>query len=206
MMLRLCIADDHVVFRMGLANLISAQVDLEFAGEASSGSEAVSLYRLIQPDVFILDMRMPKGGGLQAIEAIIAEFPDARLLVLSSYASEEEVYRAIHAGAKGYILKESTSEELLSAIRAVGLGGHWVPQAIASQLVSHDPKRELTQREKEVLALMIKGLSNREIAGVLRIGESTVNTHTAKISSKLDVSNRTEAVSAALQRGLISVD
>jgi len=201
--IKVLIADDHVVLRLGLRILVEGQTDMELCGEASNGVEAVSLYRKTTPDVLLMDIRMPQVGGIQAIRILRNELPDARILVLSSYASEEEIFQAMHAGAKGYILKESGREEILAAIRAVFDGKICLPPAIADRLTNRDPDLQLTSRETDVLRLMVKGLTNREIASVLSMSENTVKTHVKNMFKKLEVSDRAEAVSSALQRGII---
>ena len=204
--IKVLIADDHLVLRLGLRILVEGQTDMELCGEASNGVEAVSLYRETTPDVLLMDIRMPQVGGIQAIRILRNELPDARILVLSSYASEEEIFQAMHAGAKGYILKESGREEILTAIRAVFDGKICLPPAIADRLTNRDPDLQLTSRETDVLRLMVKGLTNREIASVLSMSENTVKTHVKSVFKKLEVSDRAEAVSSALQRGIISFE
>lgn len=179
---------------------------MELCGEASNGMEAIGLFREMMPDVVLMDIRMPHIGGIQAIRALRGEFPDARILVLSSYANEEEIFQAIQAGARGYMLKESGREEILAGVHAVFEGRICLPPAIADRLANRDPELQVTGRETEVLRLMVKGLMNKEIASVLCLSENTVKTHVKSIFKKLEVSDRAEAVSSALQRGIISSD
>jgi two-component system NarL family response regulator len=204
--IRVLIADDHVVFRLGVRSLVQGQDDMEFSAEAANGIEAVALYRQVRPDIVVMDLRMPQVNGIEAIGQLLKEFPQVRILVLSSYAVEEEMYKAMQAGARGYLLKNSSREEILTAIRVVAAGECYLDPAVATYLAERDPRHELTSRELDVVRLLIKGLINKEIARVLSMSENTVKTHIKQIFWKLDVTDRTEAVSAALRRGLSSLD
>lgn len=201
--IKVLIADDHVVVRLGLRMLIEGQPDMELCGEAANGAEALQIYGETVPDVVLLDVRMPLMDGVQTIKALRAQFRDARVLVLSSYTTEEDVYHTIHSGAYGYILKDAGREEILSGIRAVSEGNSCLPPAIANCLAGRNPTQQLTSREIEVLRLIVKGLTNKEIASVLKLSDNTVKTHVKNIFTKLEVRDRAEAVSSALQRGII---
>lgn len=202
-MIRILIADDHLVFRMGLKTMLGTVADVRVVAEASTGVSAATLYRSMRPDVTLLDLRMPDGGGMRALKDVLAFDPKARLLILSSYGAEEEVYEAMRAGAAGYVIKDVDQEELTEAIRRVHSGQKYLPAPIAKMLAEREPRPDLTPREHEVLQLIAKGLINREIAGVLGMSESTVRNHTIHLFAKLDVSDRTEAATYALQKGII---
>ncbi|HTF71590.1 MAG TPA: response regulator transcription factor [Edaphobacter sp.] len=202
-MISILVADDHLVFRMGLKTMLGTEPDMQIVGEANSASSTVESYRRLKPDVTVLDLRMPGGGGIQALREIRAQDNRARILVLSSYASEEEVYSAIRAGASGYVLKDVDQEELTAAIRKTHAGQRYLPAELAELIAERAPRPELTPREHEVLQLIARGLINREIAQILGTSESTVRNHTIHLFAKLDVSDRTEAATFALQRGII---
>jgi len=201
--IRVLIADDHLVFRMGLRALLTSEPNMEVVADAASVEQAVSDFVKLRPDVVVLDLRMPEGGGLAALKAIRAESKHARVLVLSSYAFEEEVFQVLNAGASGYVLKDVGREELVKAIQEVARGKKWIQPTIESLVVGRHERQELTAREVEVLNLLVKGLLNREIANVLGVSENTVRNHTISIFNKLEVSDRAEAVGVALQRGII---
>jgi len=201
--IRILIADDHLVFRMGLKSLLGGEPDMQVVGEAATGQQTVERCRSLRPDVVVLDLRMPEGGGIGALRSISKEFPQSRVLVFSSYASEEEVYQALDAGALGYMLKDVGRDALTRAIRRVHSGKRCVPEWVEGILRERAGRPDLTTRELQVLNLLISGLTNREIAQVLGNSENTVRNHTISIFSKLDVSDRAEAVSAALQRGIV---
>lgn len=201
--IRVLIADDHLVFRMGLRSLLNNERDIVVAGEATTGGQAIEKFKELQPDVVVLDLRMPDGGGLRALAGMNETRGHAKVLVLSSYANEEEVYQALQAGASGYVLKDAGRDELVEAIRKVHAGGQWIQPSLKPILAGREDRPELTSRELEVLTLMVRGLTNREIAKVLGNSENTVRNHTIRIFAKLDVSDRAEAVSAALQRGIV---
>jgi len=201
--IRVLIADDHLIFRLGLKSLLNNEPDIVVAGEASTGAQTVEKFKDLRPDVVVLDLRMPDGGGMRALAGMREARDDAKVLVLSSYANEEEVYQALQAGASGYVLKDVGRDELTSAIRQVYAGREWIQSCIRPILAGREERHELTPRELEVLKLLVRGLTNREIAKVLGNSENTVRNHTIRIFAKLYVSDRAEAVSAALQRGIV---
>lgn len=202
-MIRILVADDHLLFRMGLKTMLDTEPGMTIVGEANNGAATVSLYRELQPDILLLDLRMPDGGGMVALRTIHASHPSARVLILSSYGAEEDVYAAMRAGASGYVIKDVDREELTAAVRQVYAGQTYLPANLAALLAEREPRQELTAREHEVLQLIARGLINREIAQVLGISESTVRNHTIHLFAKLDVSDRTEAATFALQKGII---
>lgn len=204
--IRVLIADDHLIFRMGLRTLLKNEPGIQVVGEATTGAQTVESFKNLRPDVVLLDLRMPDGGGLRALAGIREIRGPAKVLVLSSYANEEEIYRALQAGASGYVLKDVGRDELTGAIRHVHAGGEWVQSSLQPILAGREDQTALTSRELEVLTLLVRGLTNREIAQVLGNSENTVRNHTIRIFSKLYVSDRAEAVSAALERGIVIPD
>jgi DNA-binding NarL/FixJ family response regulator len=202
-LIRILISDDHLLFRMGLRSLLSGEADLTVVGEAATGAQTIEQSELLQPDVVVLDLRMPEGGGIAALRHLSEHFPGIRILVLSSYAREEEIYKALDAGALGYMLKDVGRESLVGAIRQVASGKRTVPEWIETIQRQRAARPDLTSREFEVLKLLVNGLTNREIARVLGNSENTVRNHTISIFAKLDVTDRAEAVGAALQRGIV---
>lgn len=203
--LRIMVADDHFIVRSGLVALIDSEPDMEVVAQATDGVQAVECYAAHRPDVAIVDIRMPLRSGTQAIEAIRRDFPDARILVLTAYSGDEDIHRALAAGARGYLLKTSTGDDLIPAIRAVAAGRRSVPNDVASRLAGRKEHETLTNREIEVLREIARGRANKEIAGALAISENTVKDHLKSILSKLHVAARTEAVTAAVQRGIIEL-
>jgi DNA-binding NarL/FixJ family response regulator len=201
--IRILIADDHYVVRMGLAALMNTEPDLEVVAEAADGAQAVELFRKHNPDLALLDMRMPVQNGIETAREIRSLSPTAKILILTAFDGDEEIHKALQAGAQGYVLKSSTREKLIPAVRAVAAGQRWVPQEVASRLTARNLFEELTPREVQVLQLLAKGLANKEIADVLKITEYTAKDHLKNILGKLRVADRTEAVTAALQRGII---
>ena len=203
--IRILIADDHYVVRMGLVALVETEADLQVVGEAADGTQAVDLYKKLQPDLVLMDLRMPRSDGVTATRKIREHFPTARILMLTTYDGDDDIHRALTAGASGYLLKNSTRDGLIPAIRAVAAGQRWIPQEVANRLAVRKMFEELTPRELEVLKQLAKGLANKEIANVLNISEHTVKDHLKNILGKLHVADRTEAVTAALQRGIIQL-
>jgi two-component system, NarL family, response regulator len=203
--IRVLIADDHPVTREGMAAMIDGAADMTVVGQATDGDEAVALFRTHTPDVAMLDLRMPRMTGSEATAAILREFPRARVIVLSAVDGDEAIYRALQAGARVYLLKDLSREELLEAVRAVHAGQHRIPGPVAARLAERIAGSELTPRETEVLRLMAAGESNRQIADALAISESGVKGHVNNIFSKLGVSDRTQAVTAALRRGIVQL-
>jgi DNA-binding NarL/FixJ family response regulator len=203
---RVLVADDHPAVRAGLAAVILAESDLVVVAQAENGHQAVALYREHQPDVVLMDLRMPVLAGVEAIRRITAEFPEARVLALTTYQGDADVRRALDAGARGYLLKHMLMTEVIAAIRAVQRGEWVIPPAVAASLAQHRERSALTPRELEVLELVAKGLSNKAIARVIGRTEETVKIHLKSIYAKLRVGHRTEAVRAALSRGLVHLD
>ncbi len=201
--IRILIADDHYIVRMGLVALVNSEPDMEVVAEAADGDQALELFARHHPDLALLDLRMPGKGGIQTTLEIRSKFPSARILVLSAFDGDEDIHRALHAGAQGYVLKNSTGDKLVPALRAVAAGQSWIPKEVASQLASRKMLEELTSREVEVLNKLAKGLANKEIADVLNISEHTVKDHLKSILAKLRVADRTEAVTTSIQRGII---
>ncbi|PTY08252.1 DNA-binding response regulator [Opitutaceae bacterium EW11] len=203
--IRVLVADDHFIVRSGLASLIHAETDMEVVAQAADGAEAVALYARHNPDVALLDLRMPVKSGAEAIELIRRDFPNAHVLVLTAFSGDEDIHRALEAGALGYVLKGTTGEGLIPAIRAVAAGERWIPKDVASRLAVRSSYEALTAREIQVLKEIAKGKVNKEVASALSISEYTVKDHLKSIMSKLHVTVRTEAVTAAVQRGIIEL-
>ena len=195
--------DDQAVVRQGFVALINTVPDMEVIAEGINGQQAIDLYKEHRPDVTLIDLRMPVVGGVEAITTIRQNFPDARLIVLTTYDGDEDIYRSLQAGARGYLLKDVFFEELETAIRAVHGGSRHIPAAIAMRLAERMASSDLTSREMEVLELIVRGQSNKEIGASLTISEATVKSHINNILSKLGVTDRTQAVTTALQRGLV---
>lgn len=200
------VADDHYVVRMGLVALVGTEPDLRVVGEAADGVQAVEMYRRFKPDLILMDLRMPVKDGIAATREIREHYPGARVLMLTTYDGDEDIHKALSAGASGYLLKNATRESLIPAIRAVAAGRRWIPQEVANRLAARKMFEELTPRELEVLRQLARGRANKEIADVLNISEYTVKDHLKNILGKLHVADRTEAVTAALQRGIIHLD
>jgi DNA-binding NarL/FixJ family response regulator len=201
--IRVMTVDDHPIFRGGLAALLAAYPDLKLVAEAGNGRQAVELFRTHRPDVTLMDLSMPVMGGVEAIGHIIAEFPDARIIALTTWDGDGDIHRALDAGARGYLLKDVVSHEVADAIRSVHRGGRVLPPAVAQRLAEFTPRIDLTDRELEVLTQMAQGKSNKEIAVALGRTEATVKVHVLHILQKLDAADRTEAVTIGLKRGLI---
>lgn len=200
--IRVLIVDDHSIVRQGLAAIIENEPDMTVAGQAGNGQDAIDQYQQLQPDVTLMDLRMPQLNGVDATIAICANFAHARIMVLTTYDGDEDIYRGLRAGAKGYLLKDAEPEALLNAIRIIHSGQQYIPQDVAAKLVQRMNNPELSDREIEVVHLMARGLSNHDIGTALSIAESTVKFHINRILSKLGVSDRTQAVVVALKRGI----
>jgi DNA-binding NarL/FixJ family response regulator len=204
--IRVLVADDHPVVRTGLAAVITQQQDLQLVAEAENGERAVALFREHQPDVVLMDLRMPLMDGVQAIRTITAEFPGARILAMTTYEGDADIRRAFDAGARGYLLKDMLLTEVITAIRAVCRGERVIPTAVAVRLAEFPERSDLTEREVEILQLVARGLSNKEVAKAIGRMDETVKIHLKNIFTKLGVADRTEAVTVALGRGLIHLE
>lgn len=205
-LIRILIADDHLVVRMGLRSMIDSQPDMRVVGEAASGAEAIELYRTHQPDILLMDLRMPGMSGVEATSAIREQFPDAHIVLLTTYDGDENIYRALQAGARAYLLKDIPRNEFLDGIRSVHSGQYCIPPAVAARLAQRVPCMELSTRELDVLRLIVNGMSNKEIASTLSVTESTIKNHVNSILSKLNVRDRTQAATTALRRGIVTLD
>jgi len=203
--LRIILADDHFIVRSGLVALIDSEPDMKVVAQATDGAQAIEAYAKHQPDVLLVDLRMPVVGGNQVIETIRRDFPTAHILVLTAYNGDEDIHKSLASGACGYLLKSSTGDDLIPAIRTVAAGGQWIPRDVASRLAVRRDYGNLTQREIEVLREIARGRANKEIAGSLAISENTVKDHLKNILAKLQVAARTEAVTVAVQRGIIEL-
>jgi len=206
MAVRILIADDHPVVRAGTRALISNEPDMSVVAEAGDGAQAVTLYEEHLPDVALIDLRMPVMDGIRATTEILASHPDARIVALTTYDGDADIYRALNAGACGYLIKDMLGQELVQSIRTAALGNRAIPPAVASRLAEFTPRVDLTAREVEVLRLVAKGLRNKEIARLIGRTEETVKVHLKHLMAKLGVDDRTEAVTLALQRGVIHLD
>lgn len=204
-MITVLIVDDHLVFRMGLKALLTSEEGFMVVGEARNGEESVALYRELLPDVILMDLRMPRIDGLSALAEIRKAHPDAKVLMLSSFCTEEEVFLAIQSGAMGYLLKDIDHAELTNAIRTVHDNRRCIPEEVANRLSERLSRLALTSRETEVLHLVVKGLINKEIALVLGTSVSTVKNQLNTIFLKLEVTDRTEAATTAVQRGIVQL-
>lgn len=205
-LIRILTVDDHPLLRKGIAALVNAESDLKLVAEASNGKEAIEAFRSSQPDVTLMDLQMPDMDGLEAIHVIRREFPEARIIVLTTYSGDMQVLRALKAGARGYILKGHVHKELLDTIRAVHAGKKRIPPEIAAELADHATDDPLTEREIDVVRLIAAGNSNKQIADQLSIGEATVKSHVTNILSKLGANDRAHAVTIGLKRGIIELD
>lgn len=204
--IRVLIVDDHPVIRTGLALMLKYERGMEAVGEAGNGREAVALFRMCRPDVTLMDLRMPDMDGAEAITVIRAEFPAARIILLTTYDGDEDIYRGLRAGAKAYLLKDAPCEELLETIRRVHSGQKCITVEVGAKLAERIEGPALTAREREVLRQMARGSSNQEIGAALFITEGTVKFHVNHILNKLGVNDRTQAVIVALKRGIASLD
>ena len=204
-LIRILTVDDHPLLRKGIATLVNAEPDMKLVAEASNGQEAIESFRVHRPDVTLMDIQMPSFNGIEAICEIQSEFPDARIIVLTTYTGDAQVLRALKAGARAYILKGHVHRELLETIRAVHAGQKRIPPDVAAQLAEHATDDELTSREIDVLRLIAAGNSNKLIADQLSIGEATVKSHVTNILSKLGANDRSHAVTIGLKRGIIAL-
>ena len=203
--IRILVADDHYVVRMGVTAIINNEPDMEVVAEAVNGRQAVELFEKHKPDLVLLDSRMPLKDGVQAAKEIQDRHPAARILMLTAFDGDEDIHKALAAGAQGYVLKSSTGEQLVPALRAVAAGDGWMPEEVASRLAKRKEFEPLTPRELEVLHELAKGLANKQIADVMNISQHTAKGYLKTILTKLHVADRTEAVTVAIQRGLIHI-
>jgi DNA-binding NarL/FixJ family response regulator len=202
--IRIMLVEDHQVVRQGLVALLSTMDDLEIVGSVGDGLEAIETFRKIQPDVTLIDLQLPKLGGADTIRQIRTEFPQARFIVLTTFDGDEDIYRALQAGARAYLLKGMPLEELLTTIHAVHSGKLHIPSSVAEKLAERLSGQELTARELSVLERIVAGRANKEISADLSISEATVKTHINSMLGKLGVADRTHAATVAIQRGLVS--
>jgi len=201
--IRVIIADDHPVVREGISALVKSQKDMRVVSEAANGRQALQEFLRHRPDVLLLDLRMPEMNGMEALLAILKKAPEAKIIVLSTYSGDEDIYQAFRAGAKAYLLKDSPRVQLLESIRGVCSGRLSVPPSIGAQLAAHMQAPKLTKRETDVMKLMAAGKSNKEIGGALGITEGTVKVHISRTLKKLGAAGRTEASRKALERGIV---
>jgi two-component system NarL family response regulator len=201
--IRILVAEDHLVARVGVSTIVNMQPDMTVVAEASNGQQAVELYRKHLPDVILLDLRMPVMTGVEAAAAIRREYPGAHMIALTTYGGDEDIRRALAAGVQAYLTKDVLHDELLKAIRAVHSGQTYLPAGVAAALAAQIPRPDLSAREVQVLELIVQGLANKQIAYSLGIAEHTVKNHVKSILSKLGVQDRTQAATAAIQRGII---
>jgi two-component system, NarL family, response regulator len=204
--IRVLIADDHPVVRAGLTSMLGTQTELEIVGSAASGEEALAKLGQAKPDVLLLDLRMHGLNGVETLLAMKHAADETRVIILTSFETDEDIYRAVQAGAQGYLLKDTSLKEMVTAIRTVHAGKKYIPQNIAARLADRMMRTDLTPREMEILKLLSKGPTNKQIGHALGISENTVKNHVNSVIEKLEVSDRTEAATTAIQRGLISVD
>jgi two-component system NarL family response regulator len=201
--IRVLVVDDHPPMRMGLVALIKGQPGMEVVAEASDGEEAIEVYEDVRPDIVLMDLRMPGMGGVEAILAIRKKHLDARVIVLSTYDADEDIYRAMQSGAKSYLLKDMSTEEIVATIRSVHAGESLLPRQVAERLTVSEQRDPLTERERDVLEALIKGRSNKEIASGLFISEDTVKSHLKTLFFKLRVRDRTGAAVEAIRHGIV---
>ncbi|MGA3131041.1 MAG: response regulator transcription factor [Terracidiphilus sp.] len=204
--IRVLIVEDHNVVRQGLVALLNVVEGLKVVGEAADGVEAIAQFRKHRPAITLIDLRLPRMGGVEVIQRLRMEDPQARFIVLTTYDGDEDIYRALKAGAKAYLLKGMTTDELVAAIRAVHAGKSHIPPAIAERLAERMGSEDLTQRELDVLEQIVSGKSNKEIGTELDISEATVKTHINSLLSKLGVTDRTQAATAAIRRGIVPLE
>ncbi len=201
--IRVILADDHPIVRDGLAAIVNRQPDMEVVAEAADGEEATAAYERHLPDVMVLDLRMPKKDGFAVVQEVLERHPRARLLIVTTYDGDEDIFRCLSQGAKGYVLKDAPRQEILSAIRAVSEDRPYASSSIAAKALQRMGRPSLTQRELDVLQLLAEGRSNKDIARRLNITEGTAKTHVKAILTKLDAISRTEAVAVAHKRGMV---
>lgn len=201
--IKILIVDDHPIMRVGIAAIIDATPDMTAVAQAGSGEEAIELFEKHQPDITLMDLRLPGISGVEAVRTITARHHDAKFVVLTTYEGDEDIHQALQAGARSYIIKGMPHDALVSALRRVHAGGRFLPQPVSRALNSRIPNSDLSAREREVLDLIVKGKSNKEIASQLGITESTVKCHVSVILMRLNVGDRTQAVVSALRRGLV---
>jgi DNA-binding NarL/FixJ family response regulator len=202
---KVLVVDDHPLMRLGVSTMIDAQPDMKVVAQAGTGEDAIELHRQHKPDLTLMDLRLPGISGSEAIRTIRQGNPQARFVVLTTYAGDEDIHRALAAGAQGYLIKGMSGEALIEALRKVHAGARFLPPPIARNLASRTPNSELSPREREVLSLVIGGKSNREIGDLLNITEATVKCHVSVILRRLDANDRTQAVVVALQRGIVHI-
>jgi two-component system, NarL family, response regulator len=201
--IRILVAEDHLIARVGVSTIVNLQPDMTVVAEAANGQQAIELYRKHLPDVTLLDLRMPILSGIEAAAAIRRDHPRARLIALTTYGGDEDIRRALNAGVQAYLMKDILHDELLKAIRAVHDGQTYLPASVAAALAAQMPRPDLSAREVQVLELIVAGLANKQIAYTLNIAEYTVKNHVKNILDKLGVQDRTQAATAAIQRGII---
>ena len=201
--IRILIADDHFVVREGLRSILLREADFEVVGEAVNGLEAAKSYAKLKPDITVMDLRMPVCGGVEAIHSILSAYPDARILVLSNFDGDDDIHTALSAGAMGYLLKHSSGDQITPAIRALVKGEKWIPREVEKVLAIRERGEIISEREREIIHLLALGEANKQIAHTLGISEQTVKSHVKNILAKLQVRDRTEAVTVALRRGLV---
>jgi two-component system NarL family response regulator len=204
--IRVMLVDDHPAFRKGMAALITSEPGLEVVAQTGDGSEALELYRAKKPDVVLMDLRLPGMGGVEAILAIRKEFPEARVIVLTTFDTDEDIYRAMQSGAKSFLLKDTPEDELATTIRAVHAGEKVLAEKMAKRLADRQQRANLSEREMDVLQFLIKGRSNKEIASSLFVSEDTVKAHLKTLFAKLHVQDRTEAAISAIRQGIVHLD
>lgn len=204
--IRVLIADDHPLVREGLTAVLNRQPDMTVVAEACDGREAVALFRRHRPDVALMDLRMPNFGGVEATMLIRSEFPDSRIIVLTTYGGDEDIHRALSAGARAYLLKDASNDSLVAAIRSVHQGQRHLSAEVSMRLAQHFDANELTSREMEILTLIVRGYRNKKIGQTLGITEGTVKGHINNILGKLGVEDRTQAATEAIRRGLVYLD
>ncbi|HEV2319389.1 MAG TPA: response regulator transcription factor [Verrucomicrobiae bacterium] len=205
-LIRILLIDDHYMVRIGLKAILSLEPGFCVAGESEDGASGIELFRKCVPDVTLMDLRMPGMDGVEATAAILRDFPEAKIIMLTTFDGDEDVYRGLKSGAKGYVLKRVRGDELVRAIKTVYAGGRYLSREAERRLAEHSPGSELTQREREVLQYVAKGLNNKEIGNLVGCTRFTVKFHVQNILQKMGVADRTEAVAAAMQRGILRAD